>query len=74
MTQAHAATLFRVAVTTVSAWECGRFGLDPKVPIICDSWDVMRPEQRKQLFERWGLKPAKKGRGARTDSPVLPRR
>lgn len=50
MTQAQAATLFRVGVTTVSGWECERFGLDPKVPIICEAWDRMKPEQRKGLF------------------------
>lgn len=50
MTQAQAAALFGASEDTVGGWERGRFGQDPKVSIICQAWDLMRPEQRKKLF------------------------
>ena len=40
----------------VSRWENGRFAVGATVIRLCDCWDVARPEQRKQLYSRWGVK------------------
>lgn len=74
MTQAQAAQVLGASVDGVSGWERAVFRISPATARLCDAWDVMRPEQRKQLFERWGLKPAKKGRGRGSDDASTPRR
>lgn len=75
MTQAQAARVLGVSIEGVSGWERAVFRISPATARLCDAWDVMRPEQRKQLFERWGLaKLARRGRGARSDATVLPLR
>lgn len=57
MTQVQAAQVLGVSVEGVSGWERGKFRIGTATIHLCDAWDLMRPEQRKQMFERWGMRP-----------------